>query len=46
MEILGANIYEVVLEEPYTEADLAYYTGGRAEQEQDDPSARSADLQL
>ena len=29
-------------EEPYTEADLAYYTGGRADQEQDDPSSRPA----
>lgn len=39
-EILGADLYEIVPEEPYTEADLAYYTGGRADQEQDDPSAR------
>ena len=39
-EILGADIYEIVPEEPYTEEDLAYYTGGRADQEQDDPSAR------
>lgn len=41
-EILGADIYEIVPEEPYTEADLAYYTGGWADQEQDDPSARPA----
>ena len=41
-EILSADIYEIVPEEPYTEADLAYYTGGRADQEQDDPSARPA----
>lgn len=41
-EILGADIYEIVPEEPYTEADLAYYTGGRADQEQDDPNARPA----
>ena len=41
-EILGADIYEIVPEEPYTEEDLAYYTGGRADQEQDDPSARPA----
>lgn len=41
-EILGADIYEIVPHEPYTEADLAYYTGGRADQEQDDPSARPA----
>lgn len=39
-EILGANLYEIVAEEPYTEADLAYYTGGRADQEQNDPNAR------
>lgn len=30
-EILGADIYEIVPEEPYTEADLAYYIGGRAD---------------
>ncbi|MCI9306423.1 MAG: flavodoxin [Lachnospiraceae bacterium] len=41
-EILEADIYEIVAEEPYTEADLAYYTGGRADQEQDDPNARPA----
>lgn len=39
-EILGAELYEIVPEEPYTEEDLAYYTGGRADQEQEDPSAR------
>lgn len=39
-EILGAELYEIVPDEPYTEEDLAYYTGGRADQEQDDPSAR------
>ena len=33
-EILGADLYEIVAAEPYTEADLAYYTGGRADQEQ------------
>ena len=41
-EILGADIYEIVAEEPYTEADLAYDTGGRADQEQNDPNARPA----
>lgn len=41
-EILGADLYEIVPEEPYTEADLAYYTGGWADQEQDDPNARPA----
>ena len=39
-EILGADIYEIMAEEPYTEADLAYYTGGRADQEQTDPDVR------
>lgn len=41
-EILSADIYEIVPEEPYTEADLAYYTNGRADQEQNNPSARPA----
>lgn len=39
-DILDADLYEIVPEEPYTEADLAYYTGGRADQEQDDPNVR------
>ncbi|MDE7203260.1 MAG: flavodoxin [Lachnospiraceae bacterium] len=41
-EILGADIYEIIPENPYTEADLAYYTNGRADQEQDDPDVRPA----
>lgn len=41
-EILNADIYEIVPEDPYTEEDLAYYSGGRADQEQDDPLARPA----
>ena len=41
-EILGADIYEIVPEQPYTEADLDYYSGGRCDQEQDDPSIRPA----
>jgi len=41
-EILEADIYEIVPENPYTEADLAYYTNGRADQEQNDPNARPA----
>ena len=41
-DILVADIYEIVPEEPYTEADLAYYTGGRADKEQDNPDARPA----
>lgn len=39
-EILEADLYEIVPENPYTEADLAYYTNGRADQEQNDLSAR------
>lgn len=41
-EILYADIYEITPEEPYTEADLAYYTNGRADKEQSDPEARPA----
>lgn len=41
-DILGADVYEIVPEEPYTDSDLAYYTGGRADQEQDDPNVRPA----
>ena len=41
-EILEADIYEIIPEVPYTETDLAYYTNGRADQEQNDPSARPA----
>lgn len=39
-EILNADLYEIVPEDPYTEEDLAYYTNGRADQEQNDPDAR------
>lgn len=39
-EALGADIYEIVPTEPYTEEDLAYYTDCRADREQNDPSAR------
>lgn len=39
-EILNADLYEIEPENPYTEEDLAYYTNGRADQEQNDPSAR------
>lgn len=41
-ETLAADIYEIVPEQPYTQADLAYYTDGRADKEQGDPSARPA----
>ncbi|MCD7750301.1 MAG: aldo/keto reductase [Lachnospiraceae bacterium] len=38
----GADIYEIIPDDPYTEEDLAYYTGGRADQEQADLNARPA----
>ena len=41
-ELLDADLYEIVPEQPYTEADLDYYSGGRCDQEQDDPSIRPA----
>ena len=41
-DILNADLYEIVPEVPYRSADLAYYTGGRADQEQNDSSARPA----
>lgn len=41
-DILGADLYEIVPEVPYTDADLAYYTNGRADRDQNDSSARPA----
>ncbi len=41
-DILHADLYEIVPEVPYTDADLAYYTNGRADKEQADSSARPA----
>ena len=41
-DYLGADRFEIVPEVPYTEADLDYYSGGRADQEQADPGARPA----
>lgn len=41
-DILGAEIYEIIPAEPYTEVDLAYYTNGCADREQNDPSVRPA----
>lgn len=41
-EILDADLYEIIPEEAYSDEDLAYYTGGRADQEQDDPDCRPA----
>lgn len=39
-DMLNADIYEIVPEVPYTDKDLAYYTGGRADKEQNDPATR------
>lgn len=39
-EILGADLYEITPTVPYTEADLAYYTNGRADKEQNDSTCR------
>lgn len=39
-DILDADLYEIVPEESYTQADLAYDTNGRADKEQSDPTAR------
>lgn len=41
-KILNADLHEIIAKDPYTEADLAYNTNGRADQEQNDPSARPA----
>ena len=40
--LLDADYYEITPAEPYTEADLAYYTDCRADREQKDPDARPA----
>jgi len=39
-DALGADVFEIVPEQPYTAADLAYYTNGRCDQEQADASSR------
>ena len=39
-DILNADLYEIVPEDPYTDEDLDYYRGGRADTEQNDPAAR------
>ena len=41
-DALGADIFEVIPEIPYTDADLAYYTDCRADREQSDSAARPA----
>lgn len=38
----GGTLHRILPEEPYTEADLDYYSGGRADREQADPTARPA----
>ena len=39
-EATGGALYEIVAADPYTEEDLQYYTNGRADKEQADPSCR------
>ena len=39
-EALEADVFEIVPEQPYTDADLAYYINCRADKEQNDSSAR------
>ena len=41
-ELLSADLYEIVPEDPYTEEDLAYNSSTRASEEQQDPNARPA----
>ena len=39
-DALEADVFEIVPEQPYTDADLAYYTDCRADKERADSSAR------
>lgn len=39
-EYLGADIYQIEALVPYTDDDIKYYTGCRADKEQEDPSVR------
>lgn len=41
-DVLDADLYEIVPEDPYTDADLNYNTDCRANDEQNDPDARPA----
>lgn len=41
-DILDADLYEIIPENPYTTDDLEYYTNGRADREQNDPAIRPA----
>ena len=45
-DAVGADSFEIVPEQPYTEADLAYYTDGRCDKENADDSARPAIVSL
>ena len=45
-DALEADSFEIVPEQPYTAADLAYYTDGRCDREQADDSARPAIVSL
>ena len=45
-DAMDADSFEIVPEQPYTEADLAYYTNGRCDREQADASARPAIVSL
>ncbi|MCD8372569.1 MAG: aldo/keto reductase [Clostridia bacterium] len=38
----GGTLYEIIAEDPYTEEDLQYYTGGRCDLEQADSACRPA----
>lgn len=41
-DFLNADMYEITPDIPYSEKDLSYYTGGRADKEQNDTTARPA----
>lgn len=41
-EETSGTMYEIVAEDPYTAEDLDYYSGGRADREQADPTVRPA----
>ncbi len=45
-DAMEADSFEIVPEQPYTEADLAYYTDGRCDREQADAAARPAIVSL
>ena len=45
-DAMEADSFEIVPEQPYTEADLAYYTNGRCDREQADATARPAIVSL